>query len=139
MLLDAISTYLAAAGIGLTEGTNLFKSDMPDTPDLSVAIYEWGGQHNEKVFIPGPGTAILERPSFQILVRGNRANVVSGVYAAARALAEAIYLKLDGYKGTLSGVEYKWIECAGNPYSIKTDENQRPHIGADYDVVKALG
>lgn len=140
-LLDAIAAYLALSGTGLslTEGTNLFKSSLPETPDFAVAIFEWGGMSNEKGMAASPGQAIMERPSFQVLVRGDRQNVDATAYATARAKAEAIYLKLDGYKGTLSSVRYELIECASNPYYIKTDENDRPHIGADYDVIKALG
>ena len=138
-LLDAIATYLAASSLGLTVGTNLFKASLPDSPDASVCIYEWGGQQNEKAFASGPGQALLERPSFQVLVRGTRENITTGAYSTARALAESIYRKLDGYSGTLSGTVYKLIECTSNPYYIKTDENSRPHLGMDFDVVKELG
>ena len=138
-LLDDISAYLASAGLGLVEGTNLFKSRLPDSPDLAVAIFEWGGQPNEKTMASHPGQAILERPSFQVLVRGDRQNLVSGSYSAARVLAESIYRKLDGYSGTLSGVAYQFIEAAAPPSHITTDDNDRPHIGCDYDCMKALG
>jgi hypothetical protein len=138
-LLDAVATYLAGAGIGLTVGTNLFKATLPDSPDVAVAIFEWGGQANEKTFAPLPGMAILERPVFQVLVRGARENVTSGAYSTARAMAESIYRKLDGYVGTLSGVAYKSIVCESNPYYIQTDDNARPHIGMDFQAVKELG
>lgn len=138
-LLDAVASYLASANIGLTVGTNLFKATLPDSPDVAVAIFEWGGQENVKTFAPLPGMAILERPVFQVLVRGARENVVAGSYSAARALAESIYRKLDGYVGTLSNVSYKAIVCESNPYYIQTDYNARPHIGMDFQAVKELG
>lgn len=138
-LLDAVATYLAGQSLGLTVGTNLFKANLPDSPDAAVAIYEWGGQSNEKTFASLPGQAILERPSFQVVVRSARENITVGAYSTARALAESIYRKLDGYQGTLSNTVYKLISCESNPYYLKTDENARHHIAADYDAIKELG
>ena len=138
-LLDAVATYLEGSSLGLTVGTNLFKSRLPDSPDLAVAIFEWGGMQNEKTFANAPGMAILERPTFQVLVRAPRENVTPNAYSTARALAESIYRKLDGYSGTLSGTAYKAIFCESNPYYLKTDDNLRPHFGIDFEAIKQLG
>ena len=137
MILDAIAAHLAAAGLGLTEGTNLFKSILPDSPDACVAIFETPGRASTKAF----GTTIqFENARFQILARSSRESLVSGAYSTARSLADSIYVKLDGAGNlTLSGIKYLYIEALQTPFQLERDENHRAIICCNYETQKAVG
>ena len=138
MLLEDIATRLEASGLGLTTGTNLFKSILPDAPDVATSIFEWGGMGTIKTMIAGPGQAVVEEPSFQIQCRGARENIVSGAYSTARTLANNIMKALDGYVGTINSTKYFWIEVTASPYFLKRDENGRPYIAIDFDCQKVF-
>ena len=138
MLLDDVATRLEASGLGLTIGTNLFKSIVPDSPDVASSIFEYGGTGPIKTMANAPGQAVAEQPSFQIQCRGARENVTSSAYSTARILANNIMKSLDGYTGTINATKYFWIEAISSPYFLKRDENGRPYIAIDFDCQKAL-
>lgn len=136
MLLDAIAAHLATNGHG-TVGTDIFKSQLPDSPDAAIGIFEYPGRPSDKAF----GTTVLiENPRFQILVRSAREGVVANAYLTARTKAEAIYTLLDGAGNlTLSGIVYLYIEALQPPFHLEFDANRRAVIACNYEANKRVG
>lgn len=132
MVLDDLAAYLATQGCG-TLATDLFVSQLPATPDLCTALFEYEGQASLRAMAAGPGAALAERPNVQVVVRG-------GTYAAARSRIEAAYMHLDGLSFTSSsGVRY--MDCAAlqPPFFLDRDETGRSRLAFNIAVVKALG
>lgn len=135
MLLDAITAYIAANGHG-TFGTNIFASQMPDSPDFAIGVFEYPGLPSTKAM----GTTVLiENARFQVMVRSSRPGVANA-YVTARNKAEAIYVLLDGAgKLTLSGKVYYYVEALGPPSPLGPDDNLRNLITCNYAVNKEVG
>ena len=135
MLLDAVGAHLAANGIGVV-GTSIFLSQIPDSPDFAIGIFEYPGLPSTKAF----GTTVLiENARFQVMVRSSRPGVANA-YVTARNKAEAIYVLLDGAgKLTLSGKAYYYIEALGPPSPLTEDENKRQLITCNYSANKQVG
>lgn len=132
MLLDAIASYLQTSGIG-TVGVDIFKAQLPDSPDAAVGVFDYAGRASDKAF----GTTILiHNPSIQIQVRGSREGSANAV-PNALSKAAAISTLLDGAGPlTISGVIYYYIEAMQPPFSMPFDENRRPIIVQNFWVRK---
>lgn len=135
MLLDAIGAHLQANAIG-TVGTSIFLSQLPDSPDFAIGLFEYPGLPTTKAF----GTTVLiENARLQVMVRSSRPGVANA-YVTARNKAEAIYVLLDGAgKQTLSGKTYYYIEALAPPAGQGTDDNLRNLITCNYAVNKEVG
>lgn len=137
MVADEICTYLAAAGLGLVyggAGANLFDLPFgPGSPDAAVCVHAYSGARSERTFGPSLAAPASEHPFFHVLVRGTRSDP-----AAALALADSIYKKLDGLGPVqLSGVTYRDVRSAdGPPKFLEFDGNQRPIYFIDFHVDK---
>lgn len=132
MLLDELATYLAAQGLGLTVGTNLYKSDLPPTPDACVALLETGGLPAAHTMSGGAGSAVYERPTVQVICRAGAQD-----YATARATAQDVHDALDGLSDTdLSGVRYISIRAIQPPFELGLDERARPLVGLNVQIDK---
>lgn len=114
--------------LGLTFGTDLFVSDMPDTPDACVCIYDSGG-YDPDVHIQ------YERPTVQVRIRGGRG---PGAYQAAHEQAQEIRDFLIGlWAGgaaamTVNGARYVGIWCVGDVNALGYDENHRPEMTVNF-------
>jgi len=131
-LLDALCDYIET-GTSLIEGTNLFKSCMPPTPDAAVAIYEYPGRSGEYVY--GSGGAVSERPRVQVLSRAT-------TYSAARSTLQTIYTFLDGKSNvTLGGTLYHGIFATTAPSaaSADRDDNNREYCSCNFEIQKVVG
>jgi len=135
VLLDALAAHIAANGHGVV-GTDLFKSQIPDSPDFAIGLFEYPGLPSTKAF----GTTVLiENARFQVMVRSSRPGTANA-YVTARNKAEAIYVLLDGAgKLTLSGKVYYYIEALGPPSPLGEDDNKRQLITCNYAVNKEVG
>lgn len=130
-LLDALVDYIEANVAGLTEGTNLFKSLLPPTPDAAVALYEYPGAPGTYTY--GGTGASPERPKVQIVARAT-------TYSSARSTLESIYTFLDGKTGlTLSGVSYLGIFAIQAPFAVERDSNNRELVACNFEVIKTPG
>lgn len=130
MVTAEIATYLVGQGLGLTSGTNLFRGKLPDTPDICVVVYEYGGMPNEPEM--GGTTVRLEFPSIQIVTRG-----VKDEYDAPRLLAQQVMAALTKIGGqTLSGVVYGCVMAKQPPFPLGWDDNFRMRFACNYHVQK---
>jgi hypothetical protein len=129
MLLDELSAYLAANGIG-TLGTDIFIGQLPESPDAACALYEYGGIAPAHTI--GGGTAKYERPRVQVVARAL-------TYSAARSKIESIYTLLDAVAGAmLSSVRYLRIEAVQSPAFLERDANNRVTMVCNFQVQKEL-
>lgn len=129
MLLDELSAYLQAQGIG-TAGTDLFSGILPDVPDACVSLHEYGGVG--PVHTLGGGNAKYERPRVQVVVRAT-------TYSAARTKIETIYKLLDKLANTtLSSVRYLSIDAVHSPAFMERDANNRVKMFVNFQIHKEL-
>lgn len=129
---DEIGTYLAAAGIGLTQGTNLFVSLMPDLPSACVAIIETGGMPPVMTLTGTSGVeSKLDRPTFQVRSRAD----VDG-YVAGQTLMQTIYGKLQGVTETkINGASFQLfhlIAALQPPVYLGRDAKERHEWSQNY-------
>ena len=92
------------AALGLTFATDLFVSQMPESPDGCVCIYDTGG------FDPASTAERYEYPTIQIMIRGDRMG-----YADAWSIAQDIKDILHKLHGeTWDSTRYIGIWCVGD-------------------------
>lgn len=129
-LLDALCDYIET-GTTLVEGTDLFKSFLPPTPDGAVALFEYPGRPGEYAF--GAGGASPERPRVQIVSRAT-------TYSAARSALETIYTFLDGKTNvTLGGTQYLGIFATTAPAAMERDDTNRELCSCNFEIQKVVG
>lgn len=115
MLLDDLETYLLGAGV--TDAID--KGELHDAPDTVVALRETGGLPSEHTMGGGPGQAILEVFSVQILARAFD-------YVTASTLIWSVRQALDGLRDiTLNGAAYYFVTAIQPPFLLMRDVNQR--------------
>jgi len=133
MLLDELGAYLVAGNIASSSGSGvgwyLTRGRMPDGPgasDRMVALIETGGQ-------PPLFHVNVNRPTWQVVVRGAVMVDVSTAYEEARQQAQDVLDYLHGKKDvTLSGVRYALIRAEQEPFYSGDDANQRPVFPCNY-------
>jgi hypothetical protein len=74
----------------------------------------------------------MERPSFQVLVRG----AVDGI-TGARAKADEILGELHRFIGSAGGKAYIGILAVGSPFTIAYDESERPLVATNYRTMRS--
>jgi hypothetical protein len=111
-----ISTILAAAGLGLVAGTNLFIGEEPTTPANCVTVYDTPG---DAPMLTQDRTERYDFPAIQVKVRNTS-------YLNAQALIEAIKGALHGlaHYGQ-GGASYELVKCDQDPFSLGKDETGR--------------
>lgn len=131
MLLDDLGDYLSTQGVG-TVGTDIFLSNMPDAPDDCLAIFESGGFESVHTMSTGPGLAVLERPSIQVLCRSKR-------YDTARDLARQVDLVLNGVRDTvINGITYNYIVAQQSPMQVGKDSLDRQEVAQNFRIQKSV-
>lgn len=135
MILDDLGDYLSSGGIGTVGSTGnygIFLGSLPAWPEKAVAIYETGGFSSIHAMSTGPGAAVVERPRVQVVVRAPS-------YSTGRQKAQDVYRRMDGLRErTINGVRYLWAASVQSPFLMGRDENDRPLIACNYDVMKVL-
>jgi len=124
---QSLSTDLNYDGSG---DINLFVTQLPDQPDLAVAIIERGGLA-PMTTLTGGGAAEsrLDRPRIQIRVRSGMG---AGQYDAGQSLAQSVYWALQGINETIlnppNGQLFHLIEAVQPPQylgrEIERERNQ---------------
>lgn len=136
MLLDDVGSYLETEGIGTVKTSSnnpdwpIFKGGLFEgTSDDAIGLAEGPGDPPTNEMGDTVGGVVAENPSLVVLVR-------SDSYPTARSKAEAVWLKLHKYAGTLSGTRYLFIEARQTPFPTGRDPDGRWVIGCNYDVTK---
>lgn len=99
-----VVTKLAAAGISLTAGTNLFHgkmraADVAGFPDKAVSVLTLGGPAPQDYCQGGTHTPQMYQPTVQIMIRSNVRDF-SGGETLARTVYGAIHdASITGYHG----------------------------------------
>lgn len=137
MILDEIGTRLDDQGIASSSGDDgwvLMKSMLPDSSTLQdkiVALIEVLGEAPD-------GYTELDRPHFQVLVRGDPITQVSSSYEEARAKAEEIKIDLHTLAPiTLSGRYFPAIWALQDPFLLEYDQNDRPVLSVDFRAFRS--
>lgn len=128
-LLDDMQTYLAAAGLGLTFGTNLFASLLPDSPDSCVMLWEYGAE--EPVDTMGAATLpIMEIERFQVVTRDPD-------YQAAKSTAHGIWKALNKIGNqTVNGTVYQRVKSLQSPFFSHRDTPRRIYLICNFRATK---
>ena len=115
MVLDDLYTYLQGAGVGLP----MQKGTIAGEPDDVLAFRETGGFPPQHVLAVGPGNAVIEEPTIQVLAR-------SMAYDTAEQAIRLVYRLLDGLRNqSINGVDYHFISALQPPFLLERDENDR--------------
>ncbi len=123
-----IAEYMELSGAGLgVLGTDLFIGNEPENPDFVITVYDTGGTSPNARFL-------RDEPTVQIRVRGK-----PGDYLSAWTKAQDIKDALLGL-GTqvLSGTNYVMFLQVGDVQSIGRDENDRPLIVTNWQLVREM-
>ena len=137
MLLDEIGTRLDDSGIASSSGDDgwvLVKSMLPDSSALQnkiVALIETPGEAPD-------GYTELDKPHFQVLVRGDSIATVSSSYSVARAKIEAIKTDLHTLgPATLSGRHFPAIWALQDPFLLEMDSSDRPVLVINFRAFRS--
>jgi hypothetical protein len=131
-----IGTFLGSNVAALTLGTNLFLGDLPDQPDVCVAVFETGGVEPTMTF-SGTGIPQMERPGVMVWVRHTS-------YSSGRTLAESCWQELaqianESLANADSGTTlYQRVDPQGSPALMSRDELRRLLFTMNFDTHKVL-
>ena len=107
---------------------------LPDSSALQnkiVAIIETAGE------APDASTE-LDKPHFQVIVRGDPITQVSSAYEETRAKADQITIDLHAINpGTLSGRHYPGIWALQDPFLLEYDQNDRPVLSTEFRAFRS--
>lgn len=120
---DIVALLDGASALGLTQGTDLFISVLPESPDAAVAAFDYSGEDPE-------WNVEYWRPSVQVRVRGARED-----YETAYQLAIAIrnYL-MASHNTVVNGTKYIIIGAKGDIHYLGRDANARPELSLNFSI-----
>jgi len=130
-----VVAYLAAAGLGLAAGTDLFEGPAPETPDNVVAVSLYATERSDDytmgASLSAPGS---ELEHIQVMTR-------HAVKATAKSRADSIHAVLDNLQTTTTVNSRTYFEIAsdGPPFGMGQDPNLRWRYAANYRVRKPRG
>ena len=131
-LLDEVGTYVSANVTGLTLGTNLYLSMMPDTPDICAALYSLTTDSPYFTMNGSNTQPVLENPRIQLYLRHSS-------YATGEALVYTTWKQMTEVSDdTLSGVNYLRLQALGSPEFLERDSNHNVIFTATFQAMKAL-
>lgn len=111
------------SSLGLTFATDLFISEMPDSPDECVCVYDTGGEAAWPDYT-------YEKPTVQVRVRGEK-----GQYRSAHLLAQGIRDTLNGTANdTRNGARYIGIWDVSDVLFVGYDDNRRPLLTLNFRI-----
>ncbi len=131
-LLDEVGTYVSDNVSGLTLGTNLYLSMMPDTPDICAALYSLTTDSPYFTMNGSTTQPVLENPRIQLYVRHSS-------YATGEALIYTTWKQMTEVSdNTLSGVNYLRLQALGSPEFLERDSNHNVIFHPPFQAMKAL-
>ena len=111
------------SSLGLVFMVNLFISELPETPDNCVAVFD----------SPGLAPALhteWKQPGVQIRIRGDK-----GAYRAAHLLAQTIGDLLHGiHNETVGATRYALIQQMGDVIPLGRDQLERPELSMNFQI-----
>ncbi len=108
--------YYCAQTLALgTLGTDIFCNYMPDSPDVCIAIFQYGGSRSLKGF--GSDAHPLEHPSVQVDVRNSDPSVAETIHKAFDEIA---------VETTINSTVYTNFEPMQPPFLLERDADGRP-------------
>ncbi len=119
-----IAEYLATQGVG-TQETDIFISQEPSDPDFVITVYDTGG------ISPNPAY-LRDEPTIQVKVRGAK-NDYSTAWNKAQEIKDVL---LGANPVTLNGTEYVLFTQLGDILPLGYDENKRPLIISNWQLVR---
>lgn len=126
-LLDAIGSILQTGSVG-TLATNLFLSQMPDSPDACVVVLENTGASPDLTF--GTSVATVEKPRIRVVARSEQND-----YAAAKTKIESARTVLGAVRNqNLSSTNIICILDTTGTYPLSFDGEDRPLLACDFAV-----
>jgi hypothetical protein len=131
-LLDEVGTYVSANVSGLTLGTNLFLSMLPDSPAICAALYSVTSDVPYFTMNGSTSEPVLENPRVQLYLRHSS-------YATGEALMYTIWKQMTEVSDdTLSGVSYLRLQALGSPQFLERDDNFNVLWTTNFQAMKAL-
>ena len=116
----------SAAALGLTFGTDLFISKMPDNPDICYCLYDYPGEPPEVNYE-------YDMPSVQVRIRGKK-----GGYRNAWLAAKDIRDVLHGiHNEEWNSARYIGIWCQSDILAVGYDDNNRPLLTVNFRIHRA--
>ena len=124
-LLDDLAARLTPQSV--VTAAEIYRDEMPSTPDELVALYESAGPGPEHA-MGSAATRLIERPHVQAQVRALRPD-------QARLRARNIYNNLDGLGPLkINGVQYHAIFALQQPFFLDQDESGRYVFAVNFEV-----
>lgn len=134
--LDDLEARLKTAGLASSTGAGgwvLVKSQIPDStalPDNLVAVIETAG-------FPPDARVEIDRPAFQVLVRGSALQRGSSGYSEAKAQALSIkndlHARGPGQLGTTGSTGYYvGVLAMQDPFLLEYDQQNRPIVACNF-------
>jgi hypothetical protein len=115
---------LSSSALSLIEGTDLFISREPDSPDAVVTIFDTGGGE------PSSGTEKNEFPTIQVRVRGAVMD-----YETAYDLISSIKDVLHNLASqTVSGTKYIGVWASSDIIPLGYDASDRPILTINFRI-----
>ena len=125
-LLDDVADLLTTGGIT----TTIYRGNLVETPSDAIGLQETGGISPVRAMSTGPGKAVFERPTFQIIRR-------STSYDTARTEMTTILSLLDGLsQRTINSTRYAYIEATQSPFSLGRDDSDRAMLALNFSAVR---
>ena len=133
MLLAEVANYLVVQGVaaaGSTADYVVSQGYVPAQPDRIISVLETGGLPNE-----GLSTGTVDRPTFQVRVRGPAWSVNTQGYTSARAKIETVRSTLEGVLNRTIGNppwRYLHIKSMAPALDLGRDDNDRPNLAMNF-------
>ena len=114
LLLDIVN-YLITQGVVTADGTDVFRDNMPDSPDNLVALFEGQG-------VPAV-VCDAENRSVQFQVRNKS-------YTACKTKIRSIFAlfhlnEIEEQYIDFTATRWSLVTCRGTPFKLKEDESKR--------------
>jgi hypothetical protein len=133
MYLDDLIFRLTALGHG-AYGTTLFKGSkavFPAGPGPFISVISTGGQGDEGTHNLSRFTIAYERPTVQVVIRGE-------LPAVAEVKAYAVHVDLDFRDVFINGTWWRSCVTRQEVFELGVDDKQRMRFAFNLEIVKRL-
>lgn len=125
MIMTDVAAKIVSLGLGTAVGTDVFKGQMPDTPDVCIGVHAYGGAAPDDVLG-------VEYPKFQLEVRSTSPEAA---YAKAYGLMKGFYALTNT---TLGSTSYYRITADQDPVPNGKDAKGRWTYTVNFTVYKEM-